>query len=292
MKTPSTSRPKPGLHCIALCLAISVDLLAPGTAVAAGQSRSSDLFIARDPATGQVNLSWAGGGTLKQSPTLNGTFKPVRGRGRSHKLQPTENQLLFTLESAGPIFSINIVGYINTRIPPGVSLIANQLWNQDNSVALLINNPADGTQIYKYVEGVGYEVSTFDGATQTWSNPDMTLPPGTGFFYRNPTSETIVNTFVGEVRTGRTVNPLPAGFSTESAIIPQELSLNDQLIPGEDGAMVRLHVNDGQGGEEYITSIYSEAEGSWVPNLTLGVGQGFISERPHAVEWVRVFTVN
>ena len=277
---------------IALCLAMSVDLLTSGVAVAAGRSQSADLFIVRDPGSGQLNLSWTGGGTLKQSRTLGGASQPVRARGRSHKLVPTEDQLVFTLESAGPIFSVNIVGYINVRIPPGVSLIANQLWNQDNSVALLINNPADGTQVYKYVEGVGYEVSTFDGESQTWSNPDMSLPPGTGFFYRNPTSETIVNTFVGEVRTGTLVNRLPAGFSTEAAIIPQTITLSEHLIPGEPGDMVRFHINDGQGGESYVTSIYSETEGTWVPDLTLNVGQGFISERAHAVDWVRVFSVN
>ena len=277
---------------LALSLGVAAGLLTPGLVGAAGRSSSSDLSIVRDPGTGNLKLSWTGGGTLKQSRTLDGTFQPVRARGRSHHFAPVEDQLIFSLESAGPIFSVNIVGYINTSIPPGLSLIANQLWNQDNSVALLINSPADGTQVYKYVEGAGYEVSTFDATSQTWSNPDMTLKPGIGFFYRNPTSQTIVNTFVGEVRTGTLVNRLPAGFSTEGAIIPQLLSLSEHLIPGEPGDVVRLYVNDGQGNEDYVTSVFSETEGTWVPNLMLGVGQGFISERAHAVDWVRVFTVN
>ena len=280
-----------GRACFALLpLTLSLACLKPDVASAAGRSHSSDLAIVRDPVTGKVNLSWTGGGTLKQSRTIDGTFKTVRGRGHSHQIAPEEDQLIFRLESAGPIFSVNIVGYINTRVPPGLSLLANQLWNQDNTVALLIHTPPDGAQIYKYVEGLGYEVSTFDATTQTWSNPDMTLTPGIGFYYRNPTSETLVNTFVGEVRTGTLVNRLPAGFSTEGAIVPQALSLTEHLIPGEPGDIVRLYVNDGQGGEEYLTSVYGD--GTWVPNLTLGVGQGFISERANATDWIRVFTVN
>src|SRR5678815_4180716 len=129
-----------------LSLFVAGSCLAPHCGLAAGRSHSSELFIARDPGTGTINLSWVGGGSLKQSPTLNGTFKPVRSRGKSHQIAAQEEQMIFQLESAGPIFSVNIVGYINTQIPPGLSLVANQLWNQDNNVALLIHNPPDGAQ--------------------------------------------------------------------------------------------------------------------------------------------------
>jgi len=75
--------------------------------------------------------------------------------------------------------------------------------------------------------------------------------------------------------------------------VPQAGSINDlHHIPGESGDVIRLYVNDGQGGGDYVTSIFSATENAWVPDLNLGVAQGFVSEKQNAQDWVRVFHVN
>jgi hypothetical protein len=251
----------------------------------------SDLQITRDPDTGKVTVSWNGKGVLKQATGTDGRFKPVRKRGSSHTITPDAELMLFTLESAqSPIYSVNAVGYVNTQLRPGLSLINNPLLNTVNTVESLMRDMPDGTQVYKYVSGVGYEVSSYDAAQGLWSNPDMDLSPGIGFFVDNPSAGTVVNTFVGEVLQGVLVNNLPAGFSTEGSLVPQAGSINDlHGIPGETGDVIRLYANDGQGGGSYVMSVF--ADGVWTPDLTLGVGEGFISEKQNAQDWIRIFSV-
>jgi hypothetical protein len=274
-------------------IAIATIVVLCSPAEAASRNKSGELQITRD-ATGKVVVSWTGKGVLKQATALNGRFKPVRNRGKLHTTAATEQQMVYALsESAqSPIYSVNMVGYVNTQLPPGLSLICNPLLNTDNTVEGLFRqwdrNMPDGTQVYKYVPGVGYEVSIFDG--DFWSNPDMDLSPGIGFFVDNPSSSTIVNTFVGEVLLGTLINNLPVGFSLEGPLIPQAGSINDlQGIPGEPGDIIRFYVNDGQGGGDYVTSVFSGVESRWVPDLVLGVGKGFVSEKQNAQDWIREF---
>ena len=292
MKTELLSRPLLGLYTGILGAAMM--LPCPPFAAAAGKSKPSQLRIVRDSANGQITVSWNGKGVLKQSSTLDGKFKPVRSHDGQHATAAEGTQMIYNLESAeSPIYSVNAVGYVNVQLPPGLSLIANPLLAYENTVAALFYDPPDGAQVYKYVPGTGYEVSTYDEAQGTWSNPDMDLSPGTGFFFSNPTSSTLVNTFVGEVLQGVLVNPLPAGFSTEGALVPQDASINTvHRIPGEPGDILRLYVNDGQGGGNYVSSVFSATENAWVPDLNLGVAQGFASEKQNAQDWVRIFTVN
>jgi hypothetical protein len=121
----------------------------------------------------------------------------------------------------------------------------------------------------------------------------MDLSPGIGFFFSNPSSNSIVNTFVGEVLQGVLVNPLPAGFSTKGSLVPQPGSINQiHGIPGEHGDTLRLYVNDPEGGGGYMMSVFSATENAWVPDLTLGVAQGFLMEKQNPQDWIRVFSVN
>jgi hypothetical protein len=256
-----------------------------------GKSRSQNLQIARDPNTGKVIVSWNGKGVLKQANTLDGRFRPVRKRGNSASITPDSEQMLFMLESAqSAVYSVNAVGYVNTQLRPGLSLINNPLLATVNTVESLMRDLPDGTQVYKYVTGIGYEVSVYDEIQGSWSNPDMDLSPGIGFFVDNPSGATVVNTFVGEVLQGVLINNLPAGFSTEGSLVPQSGSINDvHGIPGENGDLIRLYVNDGEGGGSYIISTFTN--GAWMPDVILGVGEGFVSEKQNAQDWIRNFSI-
>jgi hypothetical protein len=259
---------------------------------AAGKKPSS-ISIAKDDQTGQIVVSWSGKGVLKQA-TADGRFRPVRARGNSYVVEPTEEQTIFVLESgqAGPIVSVNAVGYVNVMLPPGLSLIANPLISEMDTVSEQWPKAPDGAQVLKYVPESGYEVSTFDGLAEAWSNPDFAIPIGQGFFFRNTSAETMTQTFVGEVPQGRLVVYLPAGPSMKGALVPQTGSINTiHQIPGQDGDLIRLWVNDDQGGGDYIDSVFISSENGWVPDLELRVAQGFWIEKQQAQEWVRVFSV-
>jgi hypothetical protein len=250
--------------------------------------KKAHLSIAKDD-NDQIVVSWSGKGVLKQADA-NGRFKPVRTRGNSYMTQPLQDQALFQLDS--PVHSANIVGYANLSLPPGLSLIANPLYYTNNTVAFWWPNAPDGAQVLKYIPDTGdYEVSTFDGVSSTWSNPEFEIGIGQGFFFRNTSSENILQTFIGEVLQGTLVNPLPAGLSMKGSLLPQAGSINTpHNIPGMDGDLIKFWVNDGHGGGDYILSVFRAAEGGWVPDLTLGVGQGFWIQKQEAQDWVRVFS--
>jgi len=274
-----------------LCLVIlTISALAANVSYAAGKKQSSQIHIAKDQ-HGQVVVSWNGKGVLKQADA-NGRFRPVHTRGDSYVVQPTEGQAIYQLE--GPIVSVNVVGYVNLSLPPGDSLIANPLYYTNNTVAFWWPDAPDGAQVLKYLPEIqGYAVSTFDALAGAWSDPEFEIGLGQGFFFRNTSTETITQTFVGEVLQGRLVNHLPAGPSMKGSLVPQEGSINTlHQIPGLDGDIIKFWVNNGEGGGDYILSTFISSENAWVPDLNLGVGQGFWIEKQEAQDWVRFFSVN
>ncbi len=257
----------------------------------------SKLSIDRDVATGKIIVSWTGRGILEEASSVNGTYRPVpkKGGGSYVVIDATKSHGVFHLKRTatandGPVYSMNIVGYVNKQLPPGLTLLANPLYQPTNSIAVWWPTAPDGAQIFKYTAGNGYEVATFDGVTGIWSNPNMEIPLGTGFYFRNPTTSTIMQTWVGEVVQGVVVNPLPAGYSTKGSMIPQEGSINSlHNIPGQAGDELRLYVNDLQGGGHELISTFDGTANAWVPDLQLGVGDGFWIHKQNAQDWVRVF---
>jgi hypothetical protein len=255
-----------------------------------GAPKNSELKITKNPVTGQILVSWSGKGVLKQ-PDAEGRLRPVRAHGNSYVVEPTEAQTIFVL--CNPVYSCNAVGYVNQDLLPGLSLIANPLYYTNSTVALWWPSAPDGAQVLKYLPDTGgYEVSTFDGLAGKWSNPEFEIGIGQGFFFRNTSTERIRQTWVGEVLQGTLVNPLPAGPSMKGSLVPVAGSINTvHNIPGMDGEVIKFWVNDGQGGGDYILSIFNGTERAWVPDLSLGLGQGFWIEKQQAQDWVRAFSV-
>ena len=263
--------------------------------------RATRLSIDRD-ASGQIILSWKGKGVLKKATRDSDGFQTIYDGNREYVVvEPTEDEAWFQLEDEQPqpgasnVYSLNVVGYVNVRLHPGLSLISVPLRATNMSVQYLLQyhgtNLTDGSQVFKYDGGITYEVNTYDGISGQWSNPDMDLSVGTGFFFRNLASVTITQTFVGEVLQGTLVNPIPAGTSTKGSMVPQKGALNDiHQVPGEPGDEIRTYVNDQQGGGTYNVSVYT-AEGVWYPALVIDVAEGFWIQKQNAQDWVRNFTV-
>jgi hypothetical protein len=261
------------------------------------QSRGNrQLEISRDARSGKVLVSWTGHGSLKTGKELNGRFTAVGkrlGNTTVYETVPAEEQALFRVEAAaGSVISVNIVGYVNLSLGPGLSLIANPLVFTNNSLSFWMPTAPNGAQVFKYTDG-GFAVSTFDGETATWSNPDLQVPIGDGFYFSNPSGQTVVYTFVGEVMQGLLINPLPAGISTKGSLVPQAGSVNSvHLLPGESGDEIRLYESDGQGGGIETISVFDAAQQAWVPDVVLGVGRGFWIRKQNPQAWARYFAVN
>jgi hypothetical protein len=194
------------------------------------------------------------------------------------------------------VFSVNAVGYVNKTIPAGnkLALISNPLdaGTGNNTIGNLFKGAPDGTQVFKYT-GTTYVVATFDSLENAFlpaSAAATTVEPGEGVFVRNTTAQPVTFTFVGEVKQGQLDNPLPAGLSIRSSIVPQKGTAQALLLPGSDGDQVFQFQLDTQ---SYYASTFDGLENAWLPALKeLEVGEAFFLRRGAAGTWSRTFSVN
>ena len=117
----------------------------------------------------------------------------------------------------------------------------------------------------------------------------MTLVPGEGFFFRNPSATTITNTFVGNVKQGTLTTPLAAGFTLVASQVPQAgLVATDLGLPvGNNETVFRF---------DNSTSAYASSTlffGTWsAGEPSIGVGEGFFMKKNATASWTRTFSVN
>jgi hypothetical protein len=194
------------------------------------------------------------------------------------------------LAANAQVYSVNSVGYINLTVPPGFSMISNQLKTTANTLADILPNPPDGTQVLSW-NGTGFVSYDFIGALGVWSpDGDLALNPGEGVFIRNPTTSDMTITLVGEVPQNADSNSsIPSGFSIRSSTVPMQGDLvDDMAFPSADGDQV-LKWN----GSGYVSFDYIGALSVWSPsNPTVNVGEAFFSRKGAQASWARNFSVN
>ena len=111
---------------------------------------------------------------------------------------------------AQTVYSVNAVGFVNVTCPPGFSIIANPLSATVNTVqALMPTSLPFLSSVFKFnPAGGGFTSSVYLGSGN-WTANAMTLVPGEGFFFKNPSASPITLTFVGNVQEG-TLTTSPA----------------------------------------------------------------------------------
>lgn len=198
--------------------------------------------------------------------------------------------------SLAQVFSVNAVGYVNTKIPAGkLALISNPLdaGAGNNTVAKLFAGVPDGTQIYKF-NGTGYEIASFDGLDGVFDKPNITIEPGEGVFVRNNSAAEITVTFVGEVKQGSLSNPLPNGLSIRSSQVPQTGNVADLGFPATDGDQIFKFNVATQG---YAVYGFDGLDNAWLLGSTAGapvlnVGEAVFVRKNGAANWTRTFNIN
>jgi hypothetical protein len=195
------------------------------------------------------------------------------------------------------VYSLNAVGYINVTVPPGFTIVADQLWASGGNVISNVLNDASGAfdniTYFKWT-GTQFNFDTGDSALGGWTGTGATdtLNPGEAVWIQNPRSTNITITFVGTVPQGTNNLSIPVGFSMISSIVPQAGLISTTLgfTNGSTGDTV-FQWN----GSSYIDGgdTYDPALGGWSPNEpNLAVGQGVWYQATAAVTWSRVFSVN
>jgi hypothetical protein len=187
--------------------------------------------------------------------------------------------------TGGPVYSVNLVGYVNFIIPPGGDFIANPLLSLTNTAGALLPSLPDGVSLFK-AEASGFVANNFLG---TWQDPAMLLRPGEGFFVRNPFATSLNLTLVGEILQGTLVVHLPAGTALAASMVPQTGALQTSLgYPATDGDVVLIY-NPVTGNQD----LYFYDFEFWDPfEPTLNFGHSFWSSKSAPADWTRNFSQN
>jgi hypothetical protein len=202
---------------------------------------------------------------------------------------------------AQTVYSANIVGYVNTALPSGYSLVNNPLLNSDgtngaeNVFASL--QPFDSLLIWN---GTGYTAYSYQGPG-SWidsnGNPIAApnVSPGGAVFYQNNSGGAESNTFVGTVLLTNSIS-LGAGYSFVASTVPVSAPADSTNYSLPFQAFDSVLFWNGSG----YTAYSYQGPGSWIDangNPTnapvIGVGQGFFYQNNSgaAETWAQNVTV-
>ncbi len=197
--------------------------------------------------------------------------------------------------SMAQVYSVNIVGYVNTPIPNGWSIICNPLnASGGNTIANVMPNPPVGVNVFKFVNSSGaYQVSAYDAEFLEWSYPGLVVDPGIGLFVQNGGTN-FTWTFVGEVPTGTQTIQIGHGFNLVSSVIPKTGKLQTDLgydpshgVGLSDNVYKYINATGG-----YQTYSYDGEFEEWSVEPTIEVGVGFwLLRGGPAIPWTQTFNV-
>jgi len=206
----------------------------------------------------------------------------------------------FTSMAQSNVYSLNVVGYVNTVFPKGGKYIAiaNPLTNTAvaNNLGNLIgtNLPPNG-QVLKW----NYALTKFDIFKRVGSGwlptagATTSLNPGEGAFVQSPPTSTsdITNTFVGDVLQGSLTNSLLVNFSLVGNMVPDSGTVSSLglVIPGTGSPQNQI-LKWNVASQSY--SIFKKVSSTWIPSEpSIGVGEGFFTSLNAPLNWVRNYTV-
>ncbi len=173
--------------------------------------------------------------------------------------------------NCGGMTSQNLIGYATQTLPPGFSMVANPLRAADNTVTALFPNMPEATTLCKFDTNL-FRLNNNAVKNGVWTKPDEELLPGEGAIIFNPTNNFKTLNFSGEIVQGDLVNPLPAGLSIRSSLVPQPGRLHSDLgLAMTEGDVIHLFDRDQQ---KYAVHPYSAKE--WETNEpAIAVGEAF-----------------
>jgi len=201
------------------------------------------------------------------------------------------------------VYSLNVVGYVNTNVVAGFNLIANPLdkdgTGTNNLISQVISNQLPlNTTVYEY-NGVGYNQFSYAKNKSTgltnWS-PDGPLNPGRGVWVSIPAGSPVQTaTFVGNVLQGVNSNPnIPAGggFGLVSSLAPLQGGVTTVLKynPLLNDTLYRYN---GVGYDQFsYAKNKSTGLTNWSPSEpVINIGQGFWLKTSAGSTWNQNFTV-
>ncbi len=186
------------------------------------------------------------------------------------------------------VYSSNVMGFARITIPPGFSMIANQFYTSNSTVAGLFPNVPNGTAISLFRNATGdFSIDSFDADFQQWDDPGLQINTGSAAFILNPTSTNLSVTMQGEVPQGQLNIFLAPGYSMISSPTPRAGRLQTDLgyVPTGGESVYQFR----RGG--YIISQFDPDFVEWDAEPRLNVGEGFFIYRATNGVWSRTFNL-
>ena len=128
-----------------------------------------------------------------------------------------------SIQAQSNVYSLNVVGYVNTVYGTGFTLVSTPLNNtapNGNTISNLLANVPLDTTVYTFAGG-NFVLNNLDPFGSGWQNPSQSLAPGIGYFVRIPPGPPFTNTYVGEVMQGNLSVTLNPGFTLLGSKVPQ-----------------------------------------------------------------------
>jgi hypothetical protein len=203
--------------------------------------------------------------------------------------------------SMAQVYSVNAVGYVNTDLLPGFTLISNPLDNKTgNTIQNLFGTGINGSIpqgliVYYFNSTTDTFVSaSYDDIDQAFlpaANAATVVPPGEGVFVLNPSANTIKVTFVGEVPQGAASNQqLPQGFSIKASTVPIAGPVTTMSFPAAQGDII---YEWDPVADKYVSNSFDDIDNTWLPAVpNIDVGEAFFLFKNAATTWTRNFSVN
>jgi len=191
---------------------------------------------------------------------------------------------------ADPVYSVNVVGFVNLNLPVGYSLIVNPLAATNNAISTILPAPPEGSSIYQWDTANQHfqGVNTF--AFGAWDIPNAQIQPGEAFFFL--AAEAFTATFVGEVRQATTTalsTPLVSGYNFVGSQVPMAGALTGVLTyTPDDGDSIYRWNAAAQGYFGVISYVFGDWDGG-DPVMNLSEGMVLLRSAPGA--WTSNFKV-
>ncbi|HXJ59690.1 MAG TPA: HYR domain-containing protein [Verrucomicrobiae bacterium] len=184
--------------------------------------------------------------------------------------------VLIWLAFVGSAVAQPIESYV-LNLPPGLSLIANQLDQGGNTLNEVMPVVPDGSKLYFYdPQTTSFGLSaTYSSVTGSWAPDNLVLPPGKGAFFENKSGAPFALTFTGTRRLFPNTFPELSvmGSHIVSFSTPQAGDVNSLGFPVPCGPLVLYKFN----GFAYELYIYDIDAGGWSPAVpVMAVGEAFI----------------
>lgn len=201
------------------------------------------------------------------------------------------------------VYSLNVVGYVNTTFASSFTCIANPLNAADNHLGQILKGPQvpDNTIAFIFDTATQDFVSpppTYVASSQTWV-PDAIIQPGQGVFVFNQGAP-FTNTFVGDVMQGSITNVIAPNFNVIASPVPLAGDLATVLsgLAANDNDLVFKFntapaVQDFGNPSTFVLSSHTWVPAPGDPAMNIGVGEGmlYFSTSGANNTWIRNFTV-